>query len=199
VTTRERHGRETGGAPHDSTRESHRESHRDSHRDTARGDPRDARGGGDHRPGVRGGPAREKRPAGASNGARRGAANTVLQGLRHIPAYLRLLGGLLFDARVATLDKVLVIGAIAFVLSPADIIPNMIPVLGELDDLFILTLALQHLVAHADEEVLRDHWAGDPEELTQLSVGRMMAAVSFFLPVSVRGAIRRRLARRRRR
>ena len=63
------------------------------------------------------------------------------------------------------------VGAIAFVLSPADIIPNMIPVLGELDDLFILTLALQHLVAHADEEVLRDHWPGDPEELTQLSVG----------------------------
>ncbi len=123
-------------------------------------------------------------------------ANTVLQGVRHIPAYLRLLGGLLFDARVATLDKLLVAGAIAFVLSPADIIPNMIPVLGELDDLFILTLALQHLVAHADEQVLRDHWAGDPEELTQLSVGRMMAAVSFFLPLSVRAAIRRRLAKR---
>jgi uncharacterized membrane protein YkvA (DUF1232 family) len=115
--------------------------------------------------------------------------------VRHIPAYLRLLGGLLFDGRVATLDKALVVGAIAFVLSPA----GMIPVLGELDDLFIVTLALQHLVAHADEQVLRDHWPGDPEELTQLSVGRMMAAVSFFLPLSVRGAIRRRLARRRQR
>jgi uncharacterized membrane protein YkvA (DUF1232 family) len=120
----------------------------------------------------------------------------VLQGVRHIPAYLRLLGGLLFDSRVATMDKVLVVGAIAFVLSPADIIPNMIPVLGELDDLFILTLALQHLVAHADEQVLRDHWAGDPAELTQLSVGRMMAAVSFFLPLGLRSAIRRRLAKR---
>jgi uncharacterized membrane protein YkvA (DUF1232 family) len=122
----------------------------------------------------------------------------VLEGVRHIPAYLRLLGGLLFDARVATWDKVLVVAAIAFVLSPADIIPNMIPVLGELDDLFILTLALQHLVAHADEQVLRDHWPGDPEELTQLSVGRMMAAVSFFLPLGVRSALRRRLKRRRR-
>jgi uncharacterized membrane protein YkvA (DUF1232 family) len=180
VTTRERHGREAGGAP----------------RDRPRDNPRDARGAGDRRPGARGGPPRDGRHAGSANGTRRGAANTVLQGVRHIPAYLRLLGGLLFDARVATLDKVLVVGAIAFVVSPIDIIPHMIPVLGELDDLFILTLALQHLVAHADEEVLRDHWSGDPEELTQLSVGRMMAAVSFFLPLSVRGAIRRRFAKR---
>lgn len=144
------------------------------------------------RPGARRDPKREGDP-----GTRHGAAHTVLEGVRHIPAYLRLLGGLLFDARVATWDKVLVVAAIAFVLSPADIIPNMIPILGELDDLFILTLALQHLVAHADEQVLRDHWPGDPEELTQLSVGRMMAAVSFFLPLGVRSALRRRLKRRR--
>lgn len=187
MTTRERHGREAGA--------------------DARTDPRSE---GDRRPGSHGrrgrdqerNPAREsarERGAGSANGTRHGAAHTVLEGVRHIPAYLRLLGGLLFDSRVATLDKVLVVGAIVFVLSPADIIPHMIPVLGELDDLFILTLALQHLVAHADEQVLRDHWPGDPEELTQLSVGRMMAAVSFFLPLSVRAALRRRLSRKRRR
>jgi uncharacterized membrane protein YkvA (DUF1232 family) len=182
VKTRERHGRDAGA--------------------DARTEPRRE---GDRRPGTHGGRERDQarnqarnreRGAGSANGTRHGAAHTVLEGVRHIPAYLRLLGGLLFDSRVATLDKVLVVGAIVFVLSPADIIPNMIPVLGELDDLFILTLALQHLVAHADEQVLRDHWPGDPEELTQLSVGRMMAAVSFFLPLSVRAALRRRLKRR---
>jgi uncharacterized membrane protein YkvA (DUF1232 family) len=175
VKTRERHGRDAGP--------------------DARTNPRRE---ADRRPGVRGG-REHGRGTRSANGARHGAAHTVLDGVRHIPAYLRLLGGLLFDARVAILDKVLVVAAIAFVLSPADILPNMIPVLGELDDLFILTLALQHLVAHADEQVLRDHWPGDPDELTQLSVGRMMAAVSFFLPLSVRGALRRRLSRRRRR
>jgi uncharacterized membrane protein YkvA (DUF1232 family) len=171
VRTRERPGRETGAGQRAGDRP---------------GDRPDAR------PGARRDPKRE-----GDRGTRHGAAHTVLEGVRHIPAYLRLLGGLLFDARVATWDKVLVVAAIAFVLSPADIIPNMIPVLGELDDLFILTLALQHLVAHADEQVLRDHWPGDPEELTQLSVGRMMAAVSFFLPLGVRSALRRRLRRKR--
>ena len=173
MRTRERPGRETGAGQRGGDRP-----------DTRR----------DARPGARRDPRRE-----GDLGTRHGAAHTVLEGVRHIPAYLRLLGGLLFDARVATWDKVLVVGAIAFVLSPADIIPNMIPILGELDDLFILTLALQHLVAHADEQVLRDHWPGDPEELTQLSVGRMMAAVSFFLPLGVRSALRRRLKRRRQR
>jgi uncharacterized membrane protein YkvA (DUF1232 family) len=173
VRTRERPGRETGAGQRAGDRPDQRH---------------------DARPGARRDPKREGDP-----GTRHGAAHTVLEGVRHIPAYLRLLGGLLFDARVATWDKVLVVAAIAFVLSPADIIPNMIPILGELDDLFILTLALQHLVAHADEQVLRDHWPGDPEELTQLSVGRMMAAVSFFLPLGVRSALRRRLKRRRQR
>jgi uncharacterized membrane protein YkvA (DUF1232 family) len=152
--------------------------------------PRSDRGPGVHR---RDGHAATGR--GAPQGKRGGTVSTVLQGVRHIPAYLRLLVGLLFDARVATLDKVLVVGAIAFVVSPIDLIPNMIPVLGELDDLFVVTLALQHLVAHADEQVLLDHWSGDPEELTRLSVGRMMAAVSFFLPLSLRGALRRRMGK----
>lgn len=151
-------------------------------------------------PGDRGPGVHHRRPGsgdgqGEAKARRRGTASTVLQGIRHIPAYLRLLVGLLFDARVAIMDKVLVVGAIAFVVSPIDFIPNMIPVLGELDDLFVLTLALQHLVAHADEQVLLDHWAGDPEELTRLSVGRMMAAVSFFLPLSLRGALRRRMGK----
>lgn len=127
---------------------------------------------------------------------REGSARTVLRALRHIPAYMRLLIGLLFDSRVAMLDKLLVLGALAYVVSPVDLIPAVVPVFGELDVLFVLTLALQHLVAHADEDVLLDHWVGDPEELSNLNIGRVMAAVSFFLPLGIRSVLRRRLGRK---
>lgn len=119
----------------------------------------------------------------------------MLQGIRQIPAYLRLLIGLLFDPRVAIVDKLLVAGAIAYVVSPVGLIPDIIPVIGELDDLFVLTLALQHLVAHADPVVLREHWSGDPEELSNLNVARVMAAAAFFLPLGMRRALRRRLGK----
>jgi len=118
----------------------------------------------------------------------------VLHAIRQIPAYLRLLLGLLLDRRVALVDKLLVAGALAYIISPIDLIPDFIPFFGEIDDLFVLTLALQHLVSHAPEDVLLDHWSGDPEELSDLSIRRVMAAAAFFLPPPIRGALRRRLA-----
>jgi uncharacterized membrane protein YkvA (DUF1232 family) len=114
--------------------------------------------------------------------------------MRHIPAYVRLVVGLLFDSRVAAVDKALVAGAIAYIVSPIDLVPKFIPVIGELDDLFVLTLALQRLVSHAGEDVLLDHWTGEPDELADLDIGRIVTAAAFFLPLSVRGVLRRRLA-----
>ena len=140
------------------------------------------------------GPRRQRaqRP-GRRGGSGKGAARLLLRAIRHIPAYIRLLVGLLFDARVAAVDKALVVAAIAYVVSPVGFISDMVPLLGELDDLFILTLALQHLLAHADEQVLLDHWTGDPEELTDLNVGRVLAAAALFLPRPLRAALRRRV------
>ena len=71
------------------------------------------------------------------------AKHTLLDTIRQIPSYLRLLGGLLMDRRVSTVDKALVAGAIAYVISPIDLIPDFIPFLGEVDDVFVMMLALQ--------------------------------------------------------
>ena len=45
---------------------------------------------------------------------------------------------------------------------PIDLIPDFIPFFGEIDDLFILVLALQRLITNAGRAVLLDHWTGDP-------------------------------------
>jgi uncharacterized membrane protein YkvA (DUF1232 family) len=144
---------------------------------------------------VRGqaGEKRRSRTRGPGRRGQRGAARVLLRAIRHIPAYIRLLVGLLFDARVAAVDKALVVGAIAYVVSPIGFLSDVVPLLGELDDLFILTLALQHLVTHTDEQVLLDHWTGDPEELSDLNVGRILAAAALFLPRPLRTALRRRI------
>jgi uncharacterized membrane protein YkvA (DUF1232 family) len=121
---------------------------------------------------------------------RTGARRTVMYYVRQLPAYLRLLGGLLVDKRVAVFDKLLVVGAIAYIVSPIDLIPDFIPFFGEIDDLFLLVLALQHLVDNAGRKVVLAHWTGDPGDLADLNLKGALAAAAFFLPKRIRRRLR---------
>jgi uncharacterized membrane protein YkvA (DUF1232 family) len=121
---------------------------------------------------------------------RTGAKRTVLHYIRQLPNYIRLLGGLVVDRRVALTDKVLVMGAIAYIVMPIDLIPDFIPFFGEIDDMFLLVLALQRLVANAGRAVLLDHWTGDPGDLADLNLRGALAAAAFFLPKRIRRRLR---------
>src|SRR5213075_2993329 len=121
---------------------------------------------------------------------RAGAKRTVMGAIRQLPNFLRLLYGLITDSRVAMLDKLLVGGAIAYILMPLDLIPDFIPFLGEVDDIFVLVLALQRLIANAGRAVLLDHWMGDPRSLKSLDLERVLVAAAFFLPRRVRRRLR---------
>jgi uncharacterized membrane protein YkvA (DUF1232 family) len=110
--------------------------------------------------------------------------------IRELPNFLRLLYGLLTDKRVSTVDKLLVGGAIAYIVMPIDLIPDFIPFIGEVDDVFVLVLALQRLIQHAGRTVLLDHWMGEPEELADLNLQRVLSAAAFFLPRRIRRRLR---------
>jgi uncharacterized membrane protein YkvA (DUF1232 family) len=123
-------------------------------------------------------------------GPRTGAKRTVVYYMKQLPAYLRLLGGLISDKRVSATDKLLVAGAIAYIVMPLDIIPDFIPFLGEVDDVFILVLALQRLVSNAGRSVLAAHWTGAMEDLADLNLREALAAAAFFLPKRIRKRLR---------
>jgi uncharacterized membrane protein YkvA (DUF1232 family) len=123
---------------------------------------------------------------------RTGARRTVLYYVRQLPNYLRLLGGLITDRRVATVDKLLVAGAIAYIVMPLDLIPDFIPFFGDVDDLYLLVLALQRLIANTGRLVLLDHWAGDVRDLGDLNLQAAVAAAAFFLPKGIRRRLRAR-------
>jgi uncharacterized membrane protein YkvA (DUF1232 family) len=133
---------------------------------------------------------REVRHAGSRTGPRTGAKRTVLGTIQQLPHYLKLLGGLLLDRRVSPIDKVMVAGAIAYILLPVDLIPDFIPFLGEVDDVFLLVTSLQRLITNAGRRVVLDHWTGDPAELRQLNLQRVLSAAAFFLPLSMRHRLR---------
>lgn len=138
-------------------------------------------------------PAAIPRKAGetrATEGPRTGAKRTLTGVMREIPNYLRLLLGLMMDRRVERVDKLLVAGAIAYILIPLDWLPDFIPFLGEVDDLFVLMLSLQRLIQNAGRRVLLDHWPGDPSDLSDLNLQRVVAAAAFFLPRRMRRRLR---------
>ena len=109
---------------------------------------------------------------------RSGAKRTVTYYVRQLPRYLKLLSGLATDPRVPMLDKMLVLGAIAYIVMPVDIIPDFIPFLGDLAELYLLILALQRLIASAGRTVLLDNRTGKPDELADMNIRRAIAAAA---------------------
>ena len=81
----------------------------------------------------------------------------ALEMMRRMPAYARLVWALARDPRVPTQQK-LVLGAIAgYLVFPIDIIPDFIPVLGQLDDLGVLIFGLDFFIRNAPKEVVEEH------------------------------------------
>jgi len=136
--------------------------------------------------------AKTRRPAesAAAGTPRTGAKRTVMYYIRQLPQYVRLLGGLITDPRVALLDKLLVFGAIAYIVTPIDLIPDFIPFFGEIDDVYVLVIALQRLISNAGRGVLLDHWSGEPTDLADLNLRGALAAAAFFLPKRIRRRLR---------
>lgn len=119
-----------------------------------------------------------------------GVKRTLVDVIKQIPAYLRLLGGLLTDRRVSGLDKLLVAGAIVYIVSPMDLLPDFVPFLGEVDDVFLLVLALQRLIANAGRRVVADYWMGSLADLSTGNLRRVLLAATFFLPRRMRRRLR---------
>jgi uncharacterized membrane protein YkvA (DUF1232 family) len=84
---------------------------------------------------------------------------------RAIPELVALCRGLMSDARVPLGSKVLVGAALVWLLSPIDLVPEFIPVLGPLDDVIVVGLVLRHLIKRAGPDVVQEHWRGDPRVL----------------------------------
>ena len=82
-----------------------------------------------------------------------------------IPNLLMLFRGLLRDPPVPRSGKLWVAFALVWIASPIDLIPEFIPIAGPLDDAIVAALVLRHLLRSTSQEVLSEHWHGDPATL----------------------------------
>jgi uncharacterized membrane protein YkvA (DUF1232 family) len=85
-----------------------------------------------------------------------------------LPACLTTVRRLRADPRVPRRAKVAVAFAGLWVLSPIDLIPEFLPVIGPLDDVVVVGLALRYAARRVPRDVLSEAWAGNPASLRRL-------------------------------
>ncbi|MGH3470597.1 MAG: YkvA family protein [Nocardioidaceae bacterium] len=88
--------------------------------------------------------------------------------LRLVPDVARLLRRLAADPTLPRGVRIRLALLLAYLVSPLDIIPDFIPVIGYLDDVIIVVLALRSVARRAGPDALDRHWPGTPDGLRAL-------------------------------
>lgn len=124
-------------------------------------------------------------PEHGAGDVRRLAKDAVLM----LPNLVKLIGRLLKDPRVPRRSKVALGLASAYVLSPIDLLPEAIPVLGWLDDLLVMSYALDRFIARAGPEIVEEHWEGEGDVLSLIR--EVLGLTSNLVPRKIRMAFDR--------
>ncbi len=111
--------------------------------------------------------------------------------LMFIPNLLALCLGLLTDKRVPVAERALVAGAIVYALVPLDLIPDMLPFVGQVDDVYLIALTLLRLMERTDPKIVREHWKGGGDVVEFVGAAAMLAAK--FLPKAIRRVLTSRV------
>ena len=85
-----------------------------------------------------------------------------------LPSCVTLVRRLRRDPRVPTSAKLAVAFAALWVLSPIDLIPEFLPIIGPIDDIVVVALALRYAARRVPRAVIVDAWPGDPRWIERL-------------------------------
>jgi len=85
-----------------------------------------------------------------------------------IPNLTRLFAGLVRDPRVPRRAKVVLGVAALYLAMPIDLVPDFIPVAGQLDDAIVAAVALRYVVRVSPPNIVAEHWPGDPATLHRI-------------------------------
>jgi len=84
---------------------------------------------------------------------------------RFAPDCAVLLKRLAGDRRVSRGRRMALAAGVLYLAVPLDLVPDFIPVAGQLDDVIVLALLLRGVVRAAGSEIVREHWPGPERSL----------------------------------
>lgn len=110
-------------------------------------------------------------------------SGAIREAVFFIPNLLKMVYRLLKDEAVSPADRLLLLGTATYVVSPWDFLPDMIPALGQVDDILLLALVLKRLMNSVAYERLEQYWDGS-EPLLKL-MDRVLDLSRHVIPHSI--------------
>lgn len=84
----------------------------------------------------------------------------MLVAARFVPDCAVLFARLARDPRLPRRYKLLLLGLVGYLALPVDLVPDFLPIVGQLDDAILVAFALRLTLRHAGHELLQEHWPG---------------------------------------
>jgi uncharacterized membrane protein YkvA (DUF1232 family) len=81
----------------------------------------------------------------------------VFRFVSHLPDFARLFFRLLGERRVAAMAKLLLLAGAAYAVSPLDFLPDVMPLLGQVDDLTIFAMVCRMFIQLCPRNVVEEH------------------------------------------
>ena len=88
--------------------------------------------------------------------------------VRFLPDCIILFKNLLKDKRVRRKHKLAIVLLIGYLAIPIDIVPDFIPIAGQLDDAIIVAIVLRYIFKGVETQLLKDKWLGPQSSLKLL-------------------------------
>jgi uncharacterized membrane protein YkvA (DUF1232 family) len=107
--------------------------------------------------------------------------------LRLLPDLARLIGRVVTDPALPRPAKIALAAAVAYLLTPVDLLPDFVPFVGILDDVLLAAVIVDGLLNHVDRALLLRYWPGDPASLER--VARYARVLAVWVP----GRLKRRI------
>lgn len=111
-----------------------------------------------------------------------------------VPDFFATMVRLARDERVPTPTKLLAGAVVAYFVMPVDILPDLIPFVGQVDDVAVALFAIEKIAAGVDERVLQEAWPGDGRvlEVAKTGVDRFTKLLPAGVLTKIRDFIRRK-------
>ncbi len=90
---------------------------------------------------------------------------------------LKFLQDVAHDPRIPESDKKKLLVMIALIVSPVDIIPDWIPVIGVMDDMVLIGIVMDYFFNHLDSEILLSHYPWGMKSFVRIRAAARVAAL----------------------